>query len=103
MPFKNFSDFKQRSGSELLPTDFIVGYRDQVAEYRATLADLNIELLKNLNLQAAPEVLFVTPGGKDTNSGKSEFNSLRTIKRACAKALEISRTSMTPAAKALEE
>jgi len=103
MPFKNFSDFKQRSGSELLSTDFIVGYRDQVAEYRATLADLNIELLKNLNLQAAPEVLFVTPGGKDTNSGRSEFNSLRTIKRACAKALEISRTSMTPAAKALEE
>jgi len=103
MPFKNFSDFKQRTGTELLPTDFIVGYRDQVAEYRATLADLNIELLKNLNLQAAPEVLFVTPGGKDTNTGRSEFNSLRTIKRACAKALEISRTTMTPAGKAIEE
>jgi hypothetical protein len=91
MPFKNFSDFRQRSGTELLPTDFLVGYRDQVAEYRTTISDLNIELLKNLNLQAAPEVLFVTPGGKDTNTGRSEFNSLRTIKRACAKALEISR------------
>lgn len=102
MPFKNFSDFRRRTGTELLGSDFLVGYRTELAEYRTTIADLNIELLKNLNLQAAPEVLFVTPGGRDTNTGRSEFNSLRTIKRACAKALEISRASLTPEDKQIE-
>jgi hypothetical protein len=102
MPFLNFSDFKRRTGDELLPTDFLVGYRDLVSEFRTTIADLTIEILKNLDLQTAPEVLYVNPAGRDTNTGRSEFNAFRTIKRACAKALEISRETMTDSAKLLE-
>lgn len=91
MPFKNFSDFTYIPGNNLLPSDYVVGYRDLNNEYRTKISDLTIQLLKNLDLQVAPEVLFVSPNGKDTNSGKSEFNALRTIKRACARALELSR------------
>jgi hypothetical protein len=102
MPFLNFSDFKRRTGDELLPTDFLVGYRDLVSEFRTTIADLTIEILKNLDLQTAPEVLYVNTAGRDTNTGRSEFNAFRTIKRACAKALDISRETMTDSAKLLE-
>lgn len=91
MPFKNFSDFTYIPGKNLLPTDYLVGYREFNNEYRTKISDLTIELLKNLDLNVAPEVLYVSPAGDDTNSGKSEFNAFKTIKRACAKALEISR------------
>ena len=91
MPFKNFSDFQEIKGNFLLPTDFIVGYRELNKEFKTTIADLTIEIVKNLDLAGAPEVLYVTPAGKDTNSGRSEINALRTIKRAAAKALELSR------------
>jgi hypothetical protein len=91
MPFKNFSDFQELKGNFLLPTDFLVGYRELNKEFKTTIADLTIEIVKNLDLAGAPEVLYVTPAGKDTNSGRSEINALRTIKRAAAKALELSR------------
>lgn len=91
MPFKNFSDFDYVPGLNLLPTDYMVGYREFNKEFRTQISDLTIELLKNLSLSVAPEVLYVSTAGKDTNTGRSEFNAFRTIKRACAKALEISR------------
>lgn len=91
MPFKSFSDFRYIPGPDLLPTDYMVGYRDLNNEFRTKIEDLSIELLKNLDLNVSPQVLYVNTNGKDTNSGRSEFNAFRTIKRAAAKALEISR------------
>ena len=102
MPFKSFSDFDYVPGQNLLPDDYIVGYREFNKELRTKLSDLTIELLKNVDLQAAPEVLYVNTNGSDTNSGRSEYRAFRTLKRACAKALEISRANMTDAGKALE-
>lgn len=102
MPFKNFSDFDYVPGRNLLPDDYIVGYREFNKELRTKLSDLTIELLKNVDLQAAPEVLYVNTNGSDTNSGRSEYRAFRTLKRACAKALEISRANMTQAGKDLE-
>lgn len=102
MPFKSFSDFEYVDGTRLLPSDYLVGYREFNKEYRTKIEDLTIQLVKNLDLQVAPEVLYVNLNGKDTNTGKSDFNALRTIKRAAAKALYLSRKNMTPAGKALE-
>lgn len=104
MPFKSFSDFEYVNGARLLPSDYLVGYREFNKEYKTKIEDLTIELVKNLDLQVAPEVLYVNPNGKDTNSGRSDFNAFKTIKRAAAKALEISRSPahMTEAGKALE-
>jgi len=103
MPFKSFSDFEYVNGSRLLPDDYLVGYREANKEYKTKIEDLTIQLVKNLDLQVAPEVLYVNLNGKDTNNGRSDFNALRTIKRAAAKALELSRKNMTLAGKALEE
>jgi hypothetical protein len=89
MAFKNFSDFIQLNQQELLPSDFLVGYREFNQEFRTRIDDLTLELLKKLDLEVAPEVLYVNPNGKDTNSGKSDFAAFRTIKRAAARALEI--------------
>jgi len=97
MPFKNFSDFDYVPGQNLLASDYIVGYRDFNKELRTKLSDLTIELLKNVDLQSAPEVLYVNTNGRDTNSGRSEYRAFRTLKRACAKALEISRASANTA------
>ena len=91
MPFKSFDDFTYRSGPDLLPSDYLVGYRDLNNEFRTKIEDISIELLKNIDLNVSPQVLYVNTNGKDTNSGKSDFNAFRTIKRAAAKALEISR------------
>lgn len=90
MAFKNFSDFIRLTQKELLPSDFLVGYREFNQEFRTRIDDLTLELIKKLDIEVAPEVLYVTPNGKDTNSGKSEYSAFRTIKRAAAKALELS-------------
>jgi hypothetical protein len=90
MAFKNFSDFIPLTQRELLPSDFLVGYREFNQEFRTRIDDLTLELLKKLDLEVAPEVLYVNPNGKDTNSGRSDFSAFRTIKRAAAKALELS-------------
>jgi len=103
MPFKSFSDFEYVDSGRLLPSDYLVGYRAANKEYRTRIDDLIIQLVKNLDLQVAPEVLYVNLNGKDTNSGRSDFNAFRTIKRAAAKALELSRKNMTPEGKALEQ
>lgn len=89
MAFKNFSDFVPLTQLELLPSDYLVGYREFNQEFRTRIDDLTLELLKKLDIEVAPEVLYVTPNGKDTNSGKSEYSAFRTIKRAAAKALEL--------------
>lgn len=89
MAFKNFGDFVQLTQRELLPSDFLVGYREFNQEFRTRIDDLTLELLKKLDIEVAPEVLYVTPNGKDTNSGKSEYSAFRTIKRAAAAALDI--------------
>lgn len=89
MAFKNFSDFIRLTQRELLPSDFLVGYREFNQEFRTRIDDLTLELIKKLDIEVAPEVLYVTPNGKDTNSGKSEYSAFRTIKRAAAKALEL--------------
>ena len=102
MPFKSFSDFEYVDSGRLLPSDYLVGYRAANKEFRTRIDDLIIQLVKNLDLQVAPEVLYVNLNGKDTNSGRSDFNAFRTIKRAAAKALELSRKNMTDAGKALE-
>ena len=91
MPFKSFDDFTYRSGPDLLPSDYLVGYRDLNNEFRTKIEDISIELLRNIDLNVSPQVLYVNSNGKDTNSGRSDFNAFRTIKRAAAKALEISR------------
>jgi hypothetical protein len=103
MPFKSFSDFEYVDSGRLLPSDYLVGYRAANKEFRTRIDDLIIQLVKNLDLQVAPEVLYVNLNGKDTNSGRSDFNAFRTIKRAAAKALELSRKNMTPQGKFLEE
>jgi hypothetical protein len=90
MAFKNFSDFIRLTQKELLPSDFLVGYREFNQEFRTRIDDLTLELIKKLDIEVAPEVIYVTPNGKDTNSGKSEYSAFRTIKRAAAKALELS-------------
>ena len=91
MPFKNFTNFIEVGGEQLLPSDYLVGYREFNNEIKTRISDLTIQLVKNLDLKAAPEVLYVNTAGKDTNSGRSDTSAFRTIKRACAKALEISR------------
>lgn len=90
MAFKNFGDFVRLTQQELLPSDFLVGYREFNQEFRTRIDDLTLELIKKLDIEVAPEVLYVSPNGKDTNSGKSDFSAFRTIKRAAAKALELS-------------
>jgi len=100
MPFKNFSDFDYVPNQNLLQDDYLVGYRDFNKEIRTKISDLTIELLKSVDLRAAPEVLYVNPNGKDTNSGRSEYRAFKTLKRACAKALEISRDGANTALEA---
>lgn len=103
MPFKNFSDFTYIPGNRLLPTDYLVGYREFNAEIRTQLQDLTVEMVKNLDLKVAPEVLYVNKNGKDSNKGTSDVNAFKTLKRACAAALEVSRVNMTDAGRAAEE
>lgn len=90
MAFKNFSDFVRLTAPELLPSDYLVGYREFNQEFKTRIDDITLELLKTLDLQVAPEVLYVSTNGKDSNSGVSEYSPFRTIKRAAARALELS-------------
>ncbi len=87
MPFKSFRDFTEYT--ELQNSDYIVGYREVEKEYKTTIE--NIATFLSRNVLAAPNVLYVNLSGKDTNSGTSEASAMRTIKRACAKALDLSR------------
>lgn len=87
MAFKSFRDFEQYP--VVLETDYLVGYREVDKEFKIPIGDINNFLAKSA--VTAPFVLYVNLSGLDTNSGESEGTAFRTIKRACAKALWISR------------
>jgi hypothetical protein len=87
MPFKSFRDFDLVT--DLLATDLIVGYREQDKEFQTPLD--NIASFLSKNIKAAPNVLYVNLSGSDSNNGESEASAFRTIKRAAAKALWLSR------------
>jgi len=97
MAFKSFRDFDQFSS--LQDEDFIVGYRELNREFKIPVKDISSFLSKSV--VSAPNVLYVNLSGSDTNSGESEGTAFRTIKRACAKALWLSR-QLNVADKAIE-
>jgi hypothetical protein len=87
MAFKSFRDFDRYPA--LRPDDFLVGYRDTEREFKIPVQEINNLLSRSA--VAAPNVLYVNLSGSDLNSGESEGTAFRTIKRACAKALWLSR------------
>ena len=98
MPFKSFRDFDIIS--ELQETDLLVGYRELAKEFQTPLGNITTFLSKNV--VSAPNVLYVHLSGSDTNTGESEASAFRTIKRAAAKALWMSRAKLTPQQLAIE-
>jgi len=97
MAFKSFRDFEQYP--VVLDTDYLVGYREVDKEFKIPIGDINNFLAKSA--VSAPFVLYVNLSGSDTNSGESEGTAFRTIKRACAKALWISR-NLSPLERQIE-
>jgi hypothetical protein len=87
MAFKSFRDFDQYSS--LQDEDYIVGYRELAREFKIPVKDINAFLSRTA--VTAPNVLYVNLSGSDQNNGESEGTAFRTIKRACAKALWLSR------------
>lgn len=87
MPFKSFRDFDDLV--DIQAGDYIVGYKELEREFKIKVEDLSTFL--NRNQRAAPYNLYVHLSGSDQNSGETEGSAMRTIKRACAKALWLSR------------
>jgi hypothetical protein len=98
MPFKSFRDFDLVT--DLQASDLIVGYRAQDKEFQTPLE--NIASFLSRNIKAAPNVLYVNLSGSDSNNGESEASAFRTIKRAAAKSLWLSR-QLSNADRAAEE
>jgi hypothetical protein len=97
MAFKSFRDFDQYPS--VLGSDFLVGYRDVDKEFKVPIQDIATFLSKSA--VSAPNVLYVNLSGSDSNTGLSEGTAFRTIKRAAAKALWLSR-QLTPVQKIRE-
>jgi hypothetical protein len=97
MAFKSFRDFEQYP--TIVESDFLVGYREIDKEFKIPVGDINTFLAKSA--VTAPNVLYVNLSGNDQNNGFSEGTAMRTIKRACAKALHMSR-QISAAQKAVE-
>jgi hypothetical protein len=97
MAFKSFRDFEQYP--TIVESDFLVGYREIDKEFKIPVGDINTFLAKSA--VTAPNVLYVNLSGNDQNNGFSEGTAMRTIKRACAKALYMSR-QLTAAQKVIE-
>jgi hypothetical protein len=87
MPFKSFRDFDDLV--DIQTGDYIVGYKELEREFKIKVEDLSTFL--NRNQRSAPYNLYVHLSGSDQNNGETEGSAMRTIKRACAKALWISR------------
>lgn len=87
MAFKSFRDFDQYPS--LLGTDYLVGFRDIDKEFKIPVQDINTFLSKSA--VSSPNTLYVNLSGSDANTGLSEGTAFRTIKRAAAKALYMSR------------
>jgi hypothetical protein len=88
MAYKKFSDFERFSPPDL--SDYLVGYRELAGEFRTTIEDLS-EVLRKEGATKIPNCLYVNLSGNDSFDGSAENLAFRTIKRAAAKALELSR------------
>ena len=87
MAYKKFSDFTIYDPPDL--NDYLVGYRELGGEYRAKVSSV-AELIQKFAL-SVPNTLYVNLSGNDSDYGSSDISAFRTIKRAMAKALQISR------------
>ena len=88
MAYKKFSDFTVFDPPDI--SDYLVGYRELGGEFRASLQSVT-DVVKQFVSPTLPHTLFVNMSGNDSAMGNSESFAFRTIKRAMAKALEISR------------
>ena len=89
MAYKKFSDFTIFDPPDI--SDYLVGYRELGGEFRASLQSVT-DVVKQFVSPALSNTLFVNMSGNDSALGNSESFAFRTIKRAMAKALEISRS-----------
>jgi hypothetical protein len=89
MAYKKFSDFTIFDPPDI--SDYLVGYRELGGEFRASLQSVT-DVVKQFVSPTLSNTLFVNMSGNDSALGNSESFAFRTIKRAMAKALEISRS-----------
>ena len=89
MAYKKFSDFTIFDPPDI--SDYLVGYRELGGEFRASLQTVT-DVVKQFVSPTLSNTLFVNMSGNDSALGNSESFAFRTIKRAMAKALEISRS-----------
>lgn len=87
--YQKFNDFIVFDPPDI--SDYIVGYRELGGEFRSTIQSLT-EVVKKFSVPLMPSTIFVNTSGNDSSLGNSEAFAFRTIKRAMAKALEISRS-----------
>jgi archaellum component FlaC len=99
MAYKKFSDFTVFDPPDV--NDYLVGYRELGGEFRTTIKNIT-DFVAKVSIPSDPTNLYVGLSGDDTNFGNSQFSPFRTIKRAMAKALEVSR-NLTPQALTIEE
>lgn len=82
MPFRSFNDF---APLEPIPTDFLVGFRPLVGEFKVNF--FTISKIISGGLTTTPNNLYVTMSGNDIEfRGLGENEPFRTIKRACQEA-----------------
>lgn len=86
--YQKFSDFIVFDPPDI--SDYVVGYRELGGEFRTTIQSLT-EVIKKFSVPLNPSTVFVNTSGNDSSLGTSEAFAFRTIKRAMAKAFEISR------------
>ena len=89
MAYTKFSDFTIFDPPDI--SDYLVGYRELGGEFRASLQTVT-DVVKQFVSPTLSNTLFVNMSGNDSALGNSEPFAFRTIKRAMAKALEISRS-----------
>ncbi len=90
--YQKFNDFIVFDPPDV--SDYIVGYRELGGEFRSTIQSLT-DVVKKYAIPLTPSTIFVNISGNDSSIGNSEAFAFRTIKRAMAKALEISRNLPT--------
>lgn len=88
MAYKKFNDFTVFDPPDV--SDYLVGYRELGGEFRSTIQTV-ADVVKKFAVPLIPSTIFVNNSGNDSSLGNSEAFAFRTIKRAVAKALEISR------------
>ena len=86
--YKKFNDFTIFEPPDV--SDYLVGYRELGGEFRSTIGEVS-NVIRKIVLPTFDNTIFVNISGNDSDAGNSETTAFRTIKRAAAKALEISR------------